>query len=552
MVSAQPFKAQNFIVAGPSPYMVQTAKDIIQKGGNIFDSAIASAFVLSVTTPYFVSLGCGGFALLKKNASNIVALDFRETAPHKTTANFFTKNNLSSRISGTAVATPGFVAGMWAIHKKYGKLPWSKLLKPAIRLAEKGFLVSGDHFHRTQNQQSKFNLSGKRIFFHSDTSPYLPGETLKQTKLARALRLLSRQGRHAFYKGSIGKDVIHSVTHAKGVISATDLHHYKVHWRTPIKWNFREYQLHSMPLPSSGGIILARALKLIEHFKKRYNQVIPFQSINENHLFATSLALAFKPRFNMGAKIISTVSKHNLALKKWLSDAQLKKLADKISLHSVISHSAKPSHADVKKPDTQSKAVKKETTHFSMMNNKGQAVSMTLTLNSNYGSFVVTKKYGIVLNNQMDDFNTRPGKANQFGLIQGSNNNVQGGKAPLSSMSPTIVEKKGRTVLVLGAAGGPMIISAVFQTLYHYLIHRLDLDLAVQAPRLHHQFLPNILYVDKNRFTPIIIRSLKRKGHNVRTRKSIATVQAVGALNDTHKLLEGAFDARGVGMAGGF
>ena len=530
---ATPVQTQKIIVSGPSTHLVETVKDIYRKGGNIFDATIAGAFTLSVTHPYFVSLGCGGFALLKGQKGKIQALDFREIAPAQVSENFYIKNKLSSTKTGASVGVPGFVAGQWAIHQKYGSLPWAELIKPAIKLADKGFKVSGQWMSKTKGKVKKFNLSGQRIFFHSDGTPYLPGEFVQQKKLLPALRLIERKNKTLFYNGLIAKDIVKTVSKNQGVLSLEDLKNYKVRWLKPLSFSFGKYKVHSMPLPSSGGVILARAAQMIQH-KKSYK--LSLYSVSEWHLLGEILAFAFRPRSQMG-----DLKNPAPYLKHWLSSKRLLNLSSQISLKKVKKLSVLR--------DTLSFRESKDTTHFSLMNNLGEVVSMTLTLNGNFGSFLVTDKYGIVLNNQMDDFNTRPGKPNQFGLIQGRNNKVQIGHRPLSSMSPTIVEKAGKPVMALGAAGGPMIISSVFQTLYRHLMNGLDLDSAVQSPRLHHQFLPRVLFVEKNRFSPMVLSVLGKRGHYIKTRDSIAKVYAVSKREDG--LLEGAFDARGEGATGG-
>lgn len=530
---AQPTQTQKIIVSGPSAHLVKAVKDVYRDGGNIFDAAVAGAFTLSVTHPYFVSLGCGGFALLK-DQSGVQALDFRETAPFKVGEDFYVKSGLSPTKHGSAVGVPGFVAGLWAIHQKYGSLSWVDLLTPAVKLADRGFIASGQWLKRTKGLTEKFNLSGRRIFFHSDGTPYQPGEFIRQKQLKEALRLVSRKNKTLVYNGVIGQDIVKTVKANKGVMTLEDLKNYKVRWLKPVQFSFNGYKVYSMPLPSSGGIILARAFQLI---KQRKLRKLSLYSVSELHLLGEVLSFSFRPRSQMGD--LSNPSRY---LKKWLSGAQLAKLSSQISLKKVTK-------LPVLK-DTMSVRESSETTHFSIMNSLGEAVSMTLTLNGNFGSFVVTDKYGIVLNNQMDDFNTRPGKPNQFGLIQGKNNKVKTGRRPLSSMSPTIVEKSGKTVMVLGASGGPMIISSVLQTLYRYFMSGLNLDAAIQAPRVHHQFLPRTLFVEKNRFSPVVLSLLRRRGHQVKVRDSIAKVYAVSKRKDG--ILEGAFDAREEGATGGF
>ena len=530
---ARTVQAQKIIVSGPSLHLVDTVKEISQKGGNIFDAAIAGAFTLSVTHPYFVSLGCGGFALLKKASSSVRALDFREVAPGAMGEDFYVKTRASSKTTGTAVGVPGFVAGQWAIHKKYGSLNWSELLKPAIKLSKQGFMVSGQWLRRTKGKRKDFNLSGQKIFFHSNGNPYLPGEFLRQKSLTAALRLIQRKNRSLFYRGLIAEDLIKTVRANGGVMTLEDLKNYQVRWLKPHSFSFGSYQAFSMPLPSSGGLILDRASQLI---KQKKLDKISLYSVSEWHLLGEILAFSFRPRSQMG-----DLSKPGSILKKWVSKKSLKSLGQQISLSKVNKLSVL---RDTLSPESS------ETTHFSVMNNKGEAVSMTLTLNGSFGSYVVTDKYGISLNNQMDDFNTYPGEPNQFGLIQGKNNLVRKGRRPLSSMSPTIVQKKGKVLMAIGGSGGPTIITGVLQTMYRHLLRGMDLDVALQAPRIHHQFLPRILFVEKNRFSPVVLSLLKQRGHKIKIRDSLAKVYAVSRTKEG--LLEGAFDARGEGAVGGF
>ena len=522
---AKPFEGTKFVISGPSPHSPMVAKTLFNQGGNILDMAVGSALALAVTHPYYVSLGCGGFALIKKD-SFIEALDFRETAPYKMSSDFFQKESLSSREGGASVGVPGFVAGMWELHKKYGKLSWSKVIQPAILLAEKGFPVSGDWVEISKQAGKKFNVSGKKIFFKKEKA-YKPNEVWRQPKLAKALRLLQKQKAKAFYRGAIGKDVISSVRKNKGIFTEEDLKRYKVRWLKPVSIFFRGYQIYSMPLPSSGGLILSRALKLMEK-QKLYKKEL--YSLEELHLFSEILSRAFRPRFLMGDPDFIKAD-----AKDWLSNQSLEDINKSISLKKV--HRLKP----LKESE--------ETTHLSLLDLEGNAVSMTLTLNGYYGSHIVSEKYGIVLNNQMDDFTTFPDKANMFGLFQGKNNRIQGGKRPLSSMTPVIVEKNKRTVLVIGGAGGPKIISGVLQSLYRHLINKMDIEQALISPRLHHQFLPRKLYIEDKRFNPELILNLKMKGHDIRFERSMAQVFAVS--RDKEGRLFSAHENRREGASGG-
>lgn len=522
---AIPFKGTQFVLSGPSPDSPKIAKNLFKKGGNIIDMGVGVAFALSVTHPYYVSLGSGGFALIKMNSS-IKALDFREVAPYQMSPDYFEKSGLSSTKGEASVAIPGFVAGLFELHKKYGKLSWAEVIQPAISLAEKGFPVSGEWVSISDRSKNKFNKKGKEIFFKKKAS-YKPNEIFKQPQLAEALRLLQKEKRKAFYGGKISEDILSSIKKRNILITKDDFKKYKVRWLKPISFFFKKYKIHSMPLPSSGGIILARALKLIEKQKLHKN---PLYSFNELHLLAEIMSRAFIDRVLMGDPDFLKEKTFN-----WLSDQKIDELHKTISLKKT-------------NPIFPSKE-SEETTHLSILDAKGNALSMTLTLNGLYGSHIVTKKYGIVLNNQMDDFTTLQNQPNMFGLIQGKNNLVQGGKRPLSSMTPTIVEKNKKTILVLGAGGGPMIINSVLQTLYRHLVNGLDIEQAVFAPRIHHQFLPQKLFIENKKFNPELIKKLKTKGHQIQFRNYIAQVFAVS--RNEKNILMGATESRKESAAGG-
>jgi len=401
---------------------------------------------------------------------------------------------------------------MYALHKKYGQLRWSELIEPAVFLAKKGFKVSGDFVDYSHRSQRSFNPKAKQLFLKNNRS-YSFNETLKQPELAMALKLLQKSQRKAFYQGAIGQDIVSSVQKAGGVLSLEDFKKYQVRWLKPLAFSFRGYQIYSMPLPSSGGILLARAFKLANQ-KKLYKKAL--YSFDEIHLMGEILSQAFLPRFLMGDQDFS-----NFDTKEWLSDKSLKKLSDQISLNKVLK-TALPKEPVLPPKESQ------ETTHFSILDKKGNTVAMTLTLNAFYGSKFASSKYGVILNNQIDDFTTRREQANLFGLIQGKNNLIQGGKRPLSSMSPTFVEKNKQTVLSLGGAGGPTIITGVFQTIYRHLVNHMRLDQALYAPRIHHQFLPRRLFLEEKRFNSELIIDLKMRGHKIEFREGIARVFAVG------------------------
>jgi gamma-glutamyltranspeptidase/glutathione hydrolase len=533
-VEAVPVEAQKIMVSGPSPYAIEVAQSISKAGGNAVDVAVAVALSLAVTHPYYASLGGGGFAVVQVG-SETAALDFRETAGQNTSSTFFVnKDKKASVLGGMAVAVPGIPAGLWALHKKYGALHWSRLFTIPIRLAEKGFSVSGEWASLTTKTKDHFNPAGLADFF-KDGQSYLPGDILKQPKLARLLREMSNRGTVPFYEGSFAQDLVASVKAQSGVLTLQDMENYKVRWLKPLETDFAGYHLVMMPPPSSGGVVIETALKLVDILQLKDK---PALSAEEEHGLAEVLKMSFLSRTLLGdpdfvKNPIETI----------LSDKRLHELAKKYRPHHAIDPEA------LRDFDHDSSNEKAETTHISVMDSKGNAVAMTLTLNGSYGSGVVTDKYGVALNDEMDDFTTHPGQGNMYGLVQGQPNEVSPGKRPLSSMSPTLVQKNGKTIYAVGSPGGPRIISAVFQVLYRLLVSDFDIDQAIQAPRLHHQIEPNILYVDARRFSPDVLNLLHKSGYKTIEESHIAKVYVV-KLNE-NGLLEGAFDSRGEGAAGG-
>ena len=522
-LQALPFESREFSITGPSIYLKETAKYIHSKGGNVVDMAVAGAFTLAVVTPFYVSLGAGGFALVDMG-DGVQALDFRETAPQKLHKDYYIsskdKKGKSSVLGGSAVGVPGLTTGMWELHKKYGKLPWKVLLRSAIRLAEKGYKVGTEWVQITKNIS---NLEYGMSAFFKQNRPYQAGELFKQKKLAFALKKIRDKNTKGFYEGRVAKDIMKTVVQYGGDMTLEDLKNYKIRWLKPIQKEFMDYTVYSMPPPSSGGIVLAGALDLIIQKKLSQEKLL---SLNELHLLSEIMSRAFRAR-----SLIADPDFHKTPYDQILSKSYLKKMKDSISKKSI-----------------QDLEPLKETTHLAVMDKEGRSVTMTLTLNLNYGSKVVTPQYGIVLNNQLDDFTTRPHQPNSFGLIQGKGNQVQGGKRPLSSMSPTLVKQKGQTVMALGGSGGPRIISSVLQVLYRTLVNGLNIDQAVQFPRIHHQFLPRKTYVEKNRFSPDLLKMLSNKKHNIEEAERMGKVYGI---HRQGSVLQSAFDFRGDGLAWG-
>jgi len=532
---AVPGEGTKIMISAPSDYAVDAGKSAYANGGNLIDVAVAVGLTLTVTNPSNASLGGGGFALLSMG-QGVDVLDFREAAPAATSPDFYVKRDAgASWNGGTAVGVPGVAAGLWAMHQKYGKLKWSDLFDTALRLAKDGIEFSGTESRYSESQKDRLNPAGFRHFYKSRQQPYLPGEVLKQAALAQALTLLRDQGPDGFYRGDVAADIATTVQANGGVITVQDLADYQVRWLKPLETRFKGHKLYMMPPPSSGGAVIKTAFELFERINIERQALL---SIDELHLMAEVLNRSFR-----GRALLGDPDFHNNPFDRILSQSYLDEMAQSIKIDKAVQLTPL-----VDRPMTEST----ETTQFSILDAEGNAISLTVTLNGTYGSGVVSEKYGISLNNEMDDFTTRPGEANGYGLMQGFGNRVQPGKRPLSSMSPTLVEKDGRIVMTLGAAGGPRIISSVIQTIYRVLVSGLDIDRAVQFPRVHHQFLPNKLYLDEFKFSPEVVKGLRQRGHEtVEQRPSyLGRIKAV-RLNEKG-YLEASFDNRSEGAVGGY
>ncbi|TNF90947.1 MAG: gamma-glutamyltransferase [Gammaproteobacteria bacterium] len=532
---AVPAEGTRIMISAPSAYAVEAGKAIYARGGNLIDVAVTVGLTLSVTNPSNASLGGGGFALVSMG-QGIDVLDFREMAPASTSPDFYVKRGKgASWNGGAAIGVPGVPAGLWALHERYGKLSWPQLFDAAIRLAQDGIEFSGTESRYSAGQKDRFNTAGLRHFYKTPEQHYKPGEVLKQPALAQALQLLRDQGPAGFYSGDVARDIAATVQAEDGVITAADLANYRVRWLQPLETEFHGHRLYTMPPPSSGGAVIKAAFELFD--KVGIDQQQPL-SVDEIHLMAEVLNRSFR-----GRALLGDPDFHDNPLDLILSPGYLDQMARSID-----------PERSVQLEPLVDKAIddSSETTQFSVLDADGNAITLTVTLNGSYGSGVVSDKYGISLNNEMDDFTTRPGEPNMFGLVQGYGNRVQPGKRPLSSMSPTMVAKDGRIVMALGAAGGPRIISSVIQTIYRVLVTGLDIDRAVQFPRVHHQFLPNKLYLDEFKFSPEIVTGLQQRGHvTVEQRPGyLGRIKAV-RLNDKN-YLEAAYDNRSEGAVGGY
>ncbi|OQW51894.1 MAG: hypothetical protein A4S09_09505 [Proteobacteria bacterium SG_bin7] len=531
---ALPAGGQKIMIAAASQYAVNYGKEISKKGGNVVDVACAVGLTMAVTNPYFASLGGGGFALFRVG-KNTEALDFREVAPARTSPDYYeNKPKDSSVLGGNAVGVPGMLMGYYELHKKFGKLKWTDILEGPIQLAQKGFEITNELNVRTEDFKGKFNPYGLALFFKQSQVSYKPGEVFKQPGLAKALQI-AKSGPKGFYQGQVAQDLVEAVQKSGGILSLDDLKAYKVRWLKPMNTNFMDHTFYLMPPPSSGGVVLTTILKLIEMRNLKAQKP---QSLDEAHLLAEIFHRAFRGRALLGDPDFNTNP-----IEQLLSAANILSLNNTINPQKRVQ--LQPAEKEIRPQPIEST----ETTHFSILDANGDAVAMTITLNGSFGSGVVSKKFGITLNNEMDDFTTKPKEPNVYGLIQGTANKVEPGKRPLSSMTPTLVEKDGKIILVVGAQGGPRIISSVAQVIYRNLLNNFNIEESINTPRIHAQFMPAIVYLDQKRWSPELLDGLRSRGHQV---EESWMGRVYGVRLTTRGLLEGAADNRVEGTAGGY
>lgn len=514
-----PVRTQHGMVASDQALATQIGVDILKRGGNAVDAGVAVGFALAVVLPNAGNIGGGGFMLIHdKKSGKDVALDFREVAPSASTADMYldVQGNVitnSSLYTHLAVGVPGTVAGLSHALEKYGTLKLSDVLQPAIKLAREGYLVSPQLAHVLElDREHLGQWPSSRAIFFKDGRPLRAGEKLIQKDLARSLELIARRGPNEFYRGSIGKKIIAEIRQHHGIMTEQDLFNYKTVERVPVRGNYRGFEVVSMPPPSSGGAHIIEILNLLERY--------PLAQLGSNsaqtlHLEAEAMKLAYADR----AEYLGDPDFVSIPLKGITSKAYADELAKKID-------------RDRDTPSAQIKAGKPQpyesdqTTQYTIADKFGNLVSTTYTLNLNFGSGIVATGTGILLNNEMDDFSVKPGVPNAFGLVGNSANAIAAGKRPLSSMSPTFVLKDGKPVLATGSPGGSQIITATLQILLNVLDHGMNVAEATIAPRIHHQWLPDVLRVEKG-LSPDTLEILKLKGHQIKLGAPMGKTQTI-------------------------
>ena len=516
-----PVYGKNGMVASEQGLATQVGLDILKQGGNAIDAAVGVGFALAVVLPNAGNIGGGGFMVLHDDKTGKdVAIDFREIAPAKASRDMYLDNQ-GNVIDGKSLFThdasgvPGTVAGMEYALKKWGTMPLSKVLEPAIKLADKGFIVSDVLAQTLKEEKSTLGKwsSSKAIFFKNG-EPLKSGDLLVQKDLAKSLRLIAKQGAKAFYQGEIATKIAKEMQSHGGTMTLEDLKAYKVVERQPIIGDYRGYKVVTMPPPSSGGVHLIEILNMLEHYPIKEDGVNSAKNI---HHMAESMKLAYADRSEyLGDPDFVKIPVTGLTSKAYANE-RVKTIDDNKAR---LSSNIKPGKPQPYESD--------QTTHFSVMDKAGNAVAVTYTLNLNFGSGIVAAGTGILLNNEMDDFSVKPGVPNAFGLVGGTANAIEAKKRPLSSMTPTIVMKNNKPWLVTGSPGGARIITTVLQSVVNTIDHEMNPAEAIITPRVHHQWLPDELRVEEG-ISPDTIKLLQDKGHKVVTKAPMGRIQIIQA-----------------------
>ena len=532
---------QKAAVVCAHPEAAKVGEDVLRKGGNAVDAAFAVHFALAVVYPSAGNLGGGGFALYRANQGNYDFLDFREKAPARASRDMFldgNRNPVKGKSTNTHAASgvPGSVAGIFELHRKYGSMDRMELLSYAVQLAEKGFPITELQANDFNGYADEFKSRNPQNSYLQKASKWQAGDTLVQKDLARTLSEIRYLGEQGFYSRRTANLIVAEMKRGGGLISLSDLKNYKPVWRTPIMGSYRGHKIVSAPPPSSGGIALLQMLKLAEKFDFKS---FGLKSV-EDIFYTTEIErLAYADR----SKFVGDPDFFNIPSDSLLSDRYSIQRA-------ALIRPFLPNSSDSILPGVFAVKEKEYTTHFSIIDSMGNAVSLTTTINDHYGSKIFVTGAGFLLNNEMDDFSIKPGVANMYGLTGTEANAISPNKRMLSSMTPTIVEKDGKLYMILGTPGGSTIITTVFRLVLNVIDQGLNMNEAVGVLRFHHQWLPNIISHEKDAFTPEMQEKLKSLGYTLKERGYIGRADCILIKPDGN--IEAAPDPRGDDAAGGW
>ncbi|MGH9160678.1 MAG: gamma-glutamyltransferase [Vicinamibacteraceae bacterium] len=538
-----PVRARHGMVGSTEVHASQVGIDVLKRGGNAIDAAVAVGFTLAVTHPAAGNLGGGGFMVIRLADGRTTAVDYRETAPARAARDMFLDAQGDavpdrSRIGPLAAGVPGSVAGLVYAQEKYGRLPLADLLQPAVDLAEKGFVVSEALAGSLANAKALLETfpASARVFL-TNGKPYTAGDRLVQRDLARTLRLIASRGADGFYRGPVAEMIDAEMKRTGGLITKADLGAYRAVERKPLHGTYRDVEIIGMPPPSSGGVALIQLLNVLSAY--------PIEKLGHNspktlHLMVEAMRRVYADR------------------SKWLGDPSFfdVPVAGLTSPRYAVAlrQSIDPEHATPStavQPGQPADFESSQTTHYSVVDAEGNAVATTTTLNGSYGNGMVVPGAGFLLNNEMDDFSAKPGVPNMFGLIGDRANEVQPRKRMLSSMTPTIVTREGRAHLVLGSPGGSRIITTVLQVLMNVVDHGMNVQEAVDAPRFHHQWLPDYIRIERRGFPKSVLSALEAQGHAIEAQGDMGDVHAI-LIDQQSGMLSGASDPRMDGRTLGY
>ena len=533
-----------------NPTVVSARKDaseiglkIMEDGGNAFDAMIAVQLALSVSHPTAGNISGGGFMVYKLSDGSEGSLDFREKAPNSSSADMYLDEDGNvitglSSLGGLAVGVPGTISAIFDIHEKFGLLPIEDLFKPSIELAENGFLVTKYLEDELNEKRNVFIMMNGEESLYSKN--YKEGDTIKNNNYAQTLIKIMNEGKDGFYSGEVAEDMIETISKKGGIMTLSDLLDYESIWREPVKFKYKDYDIISMSFPSSGGILLGQMMKAIEKFDL---SEIPHNSAEYIQLLTEIERRAFADR----SDLMGDPDFMNLPVYEFMDEEYIEDRMKSFSWEEATpSSEIKPGEVIFNESD--------ETTHFSIIDKNGNAVSVTTTLNNSFGSKVYVENSGFFLNNEMDDFSSKPGFPNFFGVLGSEANSIQPGKRMLSAMTPTIVLKNNKPKLILGSPGGPSIITSVFQTILNVIEYEMDVNEAVSAPRFHHQWYPDLIVMEENVYSYEVDSVLKSKNYlivklpieedtlGVYKRSNIGAVDAI--LIDDFRNVSGGADSR--------
>lgn len=534
--------ARNGMVVSANKIASEVGTNVLKKGGNVIDATVATAFALAVVHPTAGNIGGGGFIVFMKEGGDVTTFDFREKAPLAASADMYLDDNgdlmrdknLSGRESSVnhiglkSVGVPGTVAGLYQAHQKYGKLSWGELVQPAIDLATNGFPMTWSLYSRGQYFKENSPIEFLQNFFNNEADEVTAfGENWKQPALASTLKEIQANGHDGFYKGKVAKAIAKYMKENDGIITTKDLAKYQAVEREPVSTTYKDFTIYSMPPPSSGGVALIEMMNILEQANM---EEVDFNSANYVHLVAEVMRRAFAdraehlgdPDFNPEMPVDKLTSKEFAKIRFANLDMNKASESDSSRFGQLYDGTS--------------------TTHFSIMDKDGNAVSMTYTLEHGYGSGMGSPELGFLFNNEMGDFNAVPGTTNSYGLIGSNPNVIQPEKRMLSSMTPTIVAKDGRPYLAIGSPGGRTIINTVFQTVLGVVEYDMRVDRAIEAMKIHHQWLPDRIVYERDLLSPDTRAILEKMGHRMVPRGGLGALMGI-QWDSENKVLRGAADS---------